>query len=423
MRSVIAYLPTMAAALATLWVAGAATGGAAARAPAPCERGAPNCPPLAARISNGRLVDARGAPLVLRGVNVSGLEGYAIQGWAWNSDHTRYDPWGGAHPQWSAILDWRANAVRLPLNEAAWLGLTIYDHDGKMRVADPGRNYRATVIATVKEATAAGLYVILDLHWSGPKVRVPGQAELVPQTPFEAGGGQNPMADLDHSLDFWTTVASTFKDNSAVLFDLYNEPYFWWIPPGQNEWELWRDGGTITQYVTGADPNQVTFAWQSAGMQAMLNAVRSSGATNIVIVSGVNWAGDLSGWLAHRPEDRLHQLAAGWHAYPNPRSPSIPAIGTVQYNFALGITSAGIPVIVTETGEHNAPGTVGAPLMAELLPWADQHGISYLGWTWDVWQNPDNVLIRDVDGTPTDGYGRHYRDHLRCIASRLANCR
>lgn len=407
-RFVLACLPSLVATLAALWVAGATAAGS---------------PPLAARIKDGRLVDARGAPLVLRGVNVSGLETYSIQGWAWNSDHTHYDPWGGAHPKWSAIRDWRANAVRLPLNEASWLGLTIYDHDGKSRAADPGRNYRATIIAAVNEATAAGLYVILDLHWSGPKVPVPGQVAPVPQTPFEAGGGQNPMADLDHSLGFWATLANTFRDNPAVLFDLYNEPYFWWIAPGQHEWELWRDGGTITQYVTGAEPYQVSYAWQSAGMQAMLNAVRKTGATNVVIASGVNWAGNLSGWLAHRPEDPLHQLAAGWHAYPHKRELSIPASGTVQYAYALGLTSAGFPVIITETGEHNAPGTVGAPLMSELLPWADQHDISYLGWTWNVWQNPDNVLIRDADGTPTDGYGRQFRDHLRCVASGIAHCR
>ncbi|MDE2219244.1 MAG: cellulase family glycosylhydrolase, partial [Gammaproteobacteria bacterium] len=379
--------------------------------------------PLAARVRDGRLVDARGAPLILRGVNISGLETCPIQGWAWNSERTRYDPWGGSHPKWSAIRAWKANAVRLPLNEASWLGSTVYDHDGRPRAADPGGNYRATVIDAVNEATAAGLYVILDLHWGGPKVPVPGQAGPVPQTPFEGDGGQNPMADLDHSLGFWATIANTFRDNPAVLFDLYNEPYFWWLAPGQDEWRVWRDGGTITQYVTGTQPYQLPYAWQSAGMQAMLNAVRGTGASNVVIASGVNWAGDLSGWLAHRPADPLRQLAAGWHAYPHRKDPSVPASGTIQYAYALGIAAAGFPVIITETGEHNAPGTVGAPLMAALLPWADQHSISYFGWTWNAWKNPDNVLIRDADGTPTDGYGRQFRDHLRCAASGRADCR
>lgn len=389
-----------------------------------CERSeAVGCAPLALHIRDGKLLDASGNAVVLRGVNVSGLEDYAIQGWAWNSDHTVYEPWGGDHPRWSAIRAWHANVVRLPLNESSWLGLTTYDHDGKPRQADPGRNYRGSVIRSVHEATAAGLYVILDLHWSGPRVLVPGQAKPVPQTPFESGGGQNPMADLDHSLGFWATVANTFKDNPAVMFDLYNEPYFWWLLPGESEWPVWRDGGTITEYVTGANPYQVHYQWQSAGMQQMLNAIRSTGAANVVMAGGVNWAGDLSGWLASRPNDPLNQLAASWHAYPSKQDPTVPACGTTQYAYAQSILAAGFPVIITETGDHNAPGTMGSPLVSAVLPWADKRGVSYLGWTWNAWQNPDNVLIRNTDGAPTDGFGVYFRDHLRCVASGSVNCR
>ena len=358
---------------------------------------------------------------MLRGVNISGLEDYAIQGWAWNGNHTAYEPWGGDRPKWSAILGWKTNVVRIPLNEASWLGLTTYDHDGKPRQADPGRNYRSAVAAAVREATSAGLYVILDLHWNGPNVVVPGKSTPVPQTPFEGGGGQNPMADLDHSLGFWATVANSFKNNPAVMFELFNEPYFWWLEAGKEEWSVWRDGGTLTQYVTGTNPYQITYSWQTAGMQQMINAVRSTGATNVVIVGGVNWCGEMSGWLAHRPVDPLNQMAAAWHAYPNPKDPARPAHGTVQYAYVQEIAAA-VPVIISETGDHNTPGTVGSPFVSEVLPWADQHEISYLGWTWDAWQNPDNVLIKDANGTPSDGFGKYYRDHLLCVAAQTVKC-
>jgi hypothetical protein len=377
---------------------------------------------LAVRVEGGRLVSADGRPLLLRGVNVSGLEDYAIQGWAWNSDHTVYEPWGGDRPSWPAILGWHANAVRIPLNEASWLGLTTYDHDGKPRQADPGKNYRSTVSRTVREATDAGLYVILDLHWSGPNVPVPGQPAPVPQTPFESGGAQNPMADLDHSLAFWSSIANAFKDNPAVMFELFNEPYFWWLVPGESEWLVWRNGGTIAQYVTGANPYQLPFSWQSAGMQQMISAVRAAGATNVGIVRGVNWCGGMAGPLAHRPVDPAQQLAAAWHAYPNPKSPAMPAHGGEQYAYVQDIIAAGIPVIITETGDHNVPGTNGSPLVSAVLPWADRHGVSYLGWTWNAWQNPDNILIRDASGTPTDGYGRYFHDHLACLAAQPGLC-
>ena len=32
------------------------------------------------------------------------------------------------------------------------------------------------------------------------------------------------MAFADHALDFWTSVATTFKDDPMVIFDLFNEP-------------------------------------------------------------------------------------------------------------------------------------------------------------------------------------------------------
>jgi hypothetical protein len=73
-------------------------------------------------------------------------------------------------------------------------------------------------------------------------------------------------------------------------------------------------------------------------------------------------------------------------------------------------------VILTETGDRNAPGTVGAPFMSKLLPWADKAGVSYLGWTWDVWQNGDFVLIKDKSGTPSDGYGVYFKQHLGCVS-------
>ena len=47
------------------------------------------------------------------------------------------------------------------------------------------------------------------------------------------------------------------------------------------------------------------------------------------------------------------------------------------------------------------------------MRWADQHAVSYLGWTWDVWgcgQGP--VLISSYSGTACPGYGAIYRAHL-----------
>jgi hypothetical protein len=57
-----------------------------------------------------------------------------------------------------------------------------------------------------------------------------------------------------------------------------------------------------------------------------------------------------------------------------------------------------------------------------LLPWADANGVGYLGWTWNPWQNPDDVLIRNADGEPTPGYGAYVKAHYLCRGAGTANC-
>jgi hypothetical protein len=363
---------------------------------------------LSIRVQGDHFIDANGVPLQLRGVNLGSLGFVAVQGW------DPADPWGGNAPDFNAIKTWKSNVVRLPLNEASWLGYTCVDVTGASRDPDPGHNYQATVKKAVSDATSAGLYVVIDLHWSAPKNFCPL--------------AQNPMADMDNSLNFWTSVAQTFKDYPNVMFELFNEPYFFWMATGETDWSVLLNGGTMTAYVTGNSHTYTAqYTWTSAGMQQMLNAVRGTGATNVVLVAGVNWAQDLTEWVAHKPTDANKQIAAVWHAYPNsgtvgdPQA-AVPKFGAVAYTWTQAVITAGYPVFITEFGDHNAPGTMGAPFVSNLLPWADEHGASYTGWTWNPWQEPDNVLIKDESGTPTDGYGVYTKAHFICAATGSSNC-
>jgi endoglucanase len=373
--------------------------------------GASGAASLSIRVQGSHLIDSEGHAIQLRGVSVSGLDFVAIQGWS------RDNPWGQQTgtptPDWNAIKTWNANAVRIPLNEASWLGYVCVDSGGAKRDPDPGHNYQATVKKAVAEATAAGLYVILDLHISAP-------GNLCPLV-------KNAMPDADNAPRFWTSVAGTFKNNAAVMFELFSEPFPRALPQGESAWTVLRNGGIITQVATGGNPAIFAYTWKAAGMQQLVDAVRNTGASNVVLIGTINWSQELSNWLANRPTDPLQQTAAAWHAYPvtyTRGSPdaALPNYGPNAYTWAQNILAAGVPVVITETGDGISPGNE-ARFLANLLPWADGRCISYFGWAWDVWRNGENVLIKDASGTPTDGYGAYFKQHLTSAAVGGAHCR
>ena len=357
---------------------------------------------------------------------MSGLESVAIQGW------DPGNPWGSQTgdptPNWTAIKSWGANAVRLPLNEASWLGLSCIDIGGSAGKpgatikADPGGNYQATVEQSVAAATAAGLYVILDLHWAAPN---DGGMPACPTT-------QNPMADADHSVAFWTSVADQFKTNPAVIFELFNEPFLNSTDlVGSTPWPDLLNGGAVEQLYFNGGAGEMNLTWSTAGMQALLDAVRATGATNVVLTSTLAYSSQMDGWLKYKPIDPAGQLGAVWHAYPSSQYPGqvscvaddiinvwLPQCSALEMAAVQAIVAAGYPVVATEFGD-----AIGgsAPWASVLLPFADANGISYLGWTWDVWPGQSaNVLITDAAGTPTAGFGAYVKQHYLCRISSVS---
>jgi len=389
---------------------------------------------LAIHVSGNHFVDGNGNTVQLRGVNVSGLESVAIDGW------DPANPWGAQTgtdtPNWTTIKTWGGagtdviNAVRLPLNEASWLGLSCVDVGGNAGAAgatikaDPGGNYQATVTQSVADATAAGLYVILDLHWAAP-------GNVCPTI-------QNAMADSDHSIAFWTSLATAFKGNPAVIFELFNEPFINNVSlTPDSPWSVLENGGgTLTQFLYSGGSGEKNLTWTTAGMQQMLNAVRATGATNVVLTSTLQWAQAMDGWLQSKPTDPAGQLGAAWHPYPADGYPTqVACVDTGAANSAgnlpgcsakimadvQAVLAAGYPVVATEYGDSIGGST--APWASKLLPWADTNGVSYLGWTWDTWSGfSADVLITDANGTPTQGYGTYVKQHYTCVAAGTANC-
>lgn len=320
----------------------------------------------AVRVAGNELVDGSGRPLRLLGVDRSGTEYGCIQG------RGIFD---GPADQASvaAMAAWHIDAVRVPLNEDCWLGINgVASQYG-------GTAYQHAVEAYVAELQAAGLVAVLDLHWNAPGT--------TPAT------GQQVMADADHSPEFWSSVATAFRSVPGVVFDLYNEPH-------DISWSCWLSGCTTAG------------GWQAAGMQQLLDAVRSAGATQPALAGGLGWASDLSQWLANEPIDPLHQLAAGLHVY------NFSGCNTVAcWDQTVAPVAARVPVVTGELGEDDC----AAGFVDGFMSWADAHDISYLAWTWDTWDcSGGPALIASYDGTPT-AFGAGIEAHLAALAAQAGS--
>ena len=80
----------------------------------------------------------------------------------------------------------------------------------------------------------------------------------------------------------------------------------------------------------------------------MVNAVRSTGATNVLMLGGVEWSNDLRQWLSHEPADPDHDLAASWHSY------NFNACCSQSCWTSPGApVTAQVPVIAGEIGEND----------------------------------------------------------------------
>jgi hypothetical protein len=328
------------------------------------------------RVSGNKFVTAQGRPYRLLGVSRSSGEYACVQGKA---------PWDGG-PVNQASVDamkaWNIHAVRIPLNEECWLGLNG---------SPSGPAYQQGVKDYVNLLVANGINPVLDLHWNwgaftnGPDWHCKEATATC----------QKPMPDAQYAPRFWTGVANAFKGNDAVVFDLFNEPYpdlasNWDKTLG---WQCLRDGGTCTG-----------IPYEVAGMQDLVDAVRATGATNVLMVSGLEWTNDMSQWLAYKPNDPLNNIAASWHAY------SFNACANVScWDAQIAPIAQQVPVVLGEFGQDNC----GYDYMDTLMKWATEHHLSHLAWTWNPWTCTGGaVLITDWNGTPQPGVGEGYKAHL-----------
>lgn len=332
-------------------------------------------------IVGNQLFDNQGHALRLMGANRSGTEYRCL-------DKSVFD---GPSDQTSinAMLSWHINAIRIPLNEDCWLNINLRSS------RFGGKVYQQAIKEYVQLLIANGITPILDLHWSAPGT--------------QRASGQEPMPDRDHSPSFWSQVAAAYKGNNAVLFDLFNEPY----PDADQDtlraWHCWRDGTNPTT----CPPGTAGLTYNAAGMQELVTAVRKTGATNIVMVGGVQYASRLDHWLEFVPTDPAHELAVSWHLYNYGQCNLRPCWGTE----GLPVMKL-YPIITGEIGEND----LGSVFILRVMNFLDHPGMnlpsqSYLVWVWNTDQTIYDLITNYTSGHPTSPYGEMFRQHLLDVSA------
>jgi len=310
--------------------------------------------PKELHVVGNRLHDPEGKEVWLQGVNAGGLETL----------------WQDKQVLKSAVVatdEWKANAVRLPVKEEFWFGKGEGQKDG-------GTEYRERIDQVITLVANRGGYTVLDLH----RFRAPKQ---------------------EHA-DFWKDAAERYKNHPAVIFDLFNEPY-------GISWEVWRDGGHVgnkgkitdeSAFLSEAEKQKIQ-GFESVGMQALLNAVRETGAKNLVVVGGLTWSSDLTGITNGFALDNKdgNGIIYGWHIYNWHKG----------WEKLMLAASEKHPILVGETGAHvskmdfipAAAQEDASTWVPDMLGFIQKHKLNWTGWCLHPGAAP--IMISDWKYTPT----------------------
>jgi endoglucanase len=295
-----------------------------------------------------------------RGINRAGAEyGDDWNGWTGGSYFEWPSPTGLAAEL--AYLDSVGfNTVRLPIS---WERLQ-HSLGGELNEI-----YATTLTSTVAQMTAAGFQVIVDLHNYN---RYAMRTYTDDQGTTQSGGySQHVLGDgtlnNSHLVDVWTRVASLFKSNARVAFELMNESHDFPI--------------TSDAYF--------------ALVNEQIAAVRATGAANLIIVPNSRGS-DITHWTTGAPNggslDSVAALtvtdSANNYAYVVHQYDSSPASAT-HYSDMLGIITSwartnGKRLFLTELGV--VPSSANAQsAMTNLLQYMNDNSDVWLGWApWNL---------------------------------------
>ena len=299
--------------------------------------------PMNGKLSNGlaplttsgnRIIDAvTGVPILLRGVNRSGLEyaGPDEQGFLSGAAISRSEIQ-------NIVQGWRCNIIRLPFNQ----DFVLRGRNGRS-----GEEYQSALDQVIDWNSLFGAYTLLDLQWlDGDRIY---------------GGDRNFVAPLPNvqSIELWTQLAQRYREEPAVLYDIFTEPH---DRLNDDPYPLNREDGTT--YPPGQ--RSVTMTEWQPWAQRLTGAIKTQNGDALVFISGINWGYDLRGMPMN-----LTNVVYSSHVYSNKGTNWLQAFGNLSQT---------APVFVGEFGGVDTPADLefGRSLVAFL----NQHNIGWTAWGW-----------------------------------------
>jgi hypothetical protein len=203
----------------------------------------------------------------------------------------------------------------------------------------------------------------------------------------------------ENSVTFWKDVAEAYQNHPAVLFNLYNEPH-------NVGWDIWLNGGQVTEKATRKTPIRT---YKAVGMQTLLDAVRGTGARNVVIIGGLDWSYDFKGILDGRELSDPDGSGVVYdnHAYP------IKGDTVERWTAKMETAAKKLPLIVGEFGpdpRRAAPSEKDEEWVRRILQVLEDHE-----WNWTAWDMHPGAgprLVSDFSCTPTPGFGKWVKKAL-----------
>lgn len=148
-------------------------------------------------------------------------------------------------------------------------------------------DYPAMIDRRVREALDSGFVVSLSLQWQKPD-----------------SAQKQPRPDTN-SQKIWQKLATTWGDDTRVIFELYNEPNG---PTSAENWQLWLHGGAYPENPSG----------KTVGIQTLIDTVRGAGAKNVLLLPGLMLEKSLQGVPVDQIVDPMSNFGFAFHT-PNLR--------------------------------------------------------------------------------------------------------